>query len=101
MSPIERRLVDNGGYRWIGISLTVSIIPVMILALGLMPSLIVLSIIWLVPYIGSMVQVVVYICAIMQLLKLPFSLISILFILSLIVYFIYVIIPFIANRMMR
>lgn len=101
MSPMEKKLVSNGGFRWILISLTTSIIPILMISKGWIISLAILFIIWFVPILGNIIQFGVMVWAVVQLFMTSFTLISALFLLSLIVYFVFIISPFFINNLAR
>lgn len=101
MSPMEKKLVSNGGFRWILISLTTSIIPILMISKGWIISLAILFIIWFVPFLGNIIQFGVMVWAVVQLFMTSFTLISALFLLSLIVYFVFIISPFFINNLAR
>lgn len=98
---MEKKLVSNGGFRWILISLTTSIIPILMISKGWIISLAILFIIWFVPFLGNIIQFGVMVWAVVQLFMTSFTLISALFLLSLIVYFVFIISPFFINNLAR
>lgn len=97
MSPMEKQLANNGGVRWMLISIIIALFPVLMLSKGWAASLILLFVIWFIPFFGDIFQFGVVLWAIIKLFTTSFSIISVLFILSLIVYLLFVIFPFLLN----
>lgn len=82
---------------WMLISLFLAFAPAVMLPKGLLTWLIIPVVILFIPHIGSAIQAIIYVWAIVRLFIKPFSWVSVIFILSILCYFYFVVMKFLIN----